>query len=97
PNLFSTFCWISYRLGGPSRRWARSVPASGGKTKDFQAHLQVLHILLRKHVIGEISYKEVDTLMAHAKREPNNPLFAAATLDFDKAFRLLSDPILWPQ
>jgi hypothetical protein len=99
PSLFSTFCWISYRLGGPSRPWARWIGVgTNKKLKDFQAHLQVLHILLREKLNpgGRQWGAFAEILTAHAKRQPNNPLFAYAVGDYDKAFRLLSDPLLWP-
>ena len=37
PGLLSTFAWVSYRLGGPSRPWLRYLPQSENKTDGFQA------------------------------------------------------------
>lgn len=97
PSLFATFCWISYKLGGPKRSWARWIPVSNSLQKDYKAHLQVLHILLRRSVVGEISERNAEILKKQAARQPNNPLFAAACGDVSKAVRLLGDPQLWPQ
>lgn len=98
PPLLATFAWISYKLGGPSRPWLRAIPAqTGGKLVDFQAHLQVLHILLRQEVTGKISKKARKTLRYHAKRQRNNALFQYADGNLEKAVRLMTDPVLWPE
>lgn len=97
PSLFSTFCWISYKLGGPSRAWARWIPADfGGKVKGFQAHLQVLHILLRRDLTGKLPKKDYETLKNHRIREPMNPLFRIGVSDYLTALSILSDERLWP-
>jgi hypothetical protein len=97
PSLLATFAWISYKLGGPSRPWLRWVPAfMGGTPKNFQAHLQVLHCLLRRHLTGKKDqYKKI--FASQARRQRSNPLFAYAAGDAIKARRLLSDECLWPQ
>lgn len=97
PSLFATYCWISYKLGGPSRAWARWIPNDfGAKTQGFQAHLQVLHILLRKDLTGKISEKDEKILKYHWKREPYNPLFRIAVKDYMGALNILSDERFWP-
>jgi hypothetical protein len=99
PALLSTFAWISYKLGGPSRAWLRWVPVPTLVNKDvagFKAHLQVLHMLLRRNITGKRHKAEDITLEYHANRQPSNPLFAYAVGDTGKANRLLNDPILWP-
>lgn len=96
PGLFATFCWISYRLGGPSRAWARWIPAdNGAKLDDYQAHLQILHILLREELAGKSG--KFDSIKAyHAARQPNNPLFQSAVGQDLKALELLTNERLWP-
>lgn len=99
PGMFSTFCWISYKLGGPSRAWARWIPGDTGNKGliGYQAHLQVLHILLRKELEGRISSNNKKALQAHAAREPKNPLFQHSVGENDKAIEILSDVSLWPE
>ena len=95
PGLFSTFCWISYKLGGPMRPWALWIPADlGNKTEGFAAHLQVLHVMLRKEVAGFELGSGV--LQYHADRQPNNPLFQIAVGNKGKANEILARTDLWP-
>ena len=97
PALFSTFCWISYRLGGPSRAWARWIPADvGGRVTDYQAHLQVLHILLRQQLSGKITKTEQSSLNYQASRQPDNPLFLYAVGRYIEAMEKLATESLWP-
>lgn len=95
--LLSTFAWISYRLGGPSRKWLRIFNIPNYKTTDFRAHLQVLHILLRKELSGKINKGNEKILKYHSKRQPNNPLFRFASGEKAQALRLLKDTFLWPE
>lgn len=44
----------------------------------YEAHLQVLHTLLRAHVLGAASVVDLDVLKSQAERQPNNALFQAA-------------------
>ena len=97
PSLFATFCWISYRLGGPSRAWARWIPADFGRgLTGFQAHLQVLHIMLRAKVTGKMSKRDNSVLREQAKRQPNNPLFLHSVGADIQATRILLNKTLWP-
>lgn len=95
PGLLSTYAWISYRLGGPSRWLLRYIPQSESKgLVGFQAHLSVLHILLRNKLTGKDKYKDV--LLKHAQREPNNALFQFAAGYKDAAKVLLANEKFWP-
>lgn len=95
PGLLSTYAWISYKLGGPSRWLLRYIPQSeSSKVVGFEAHLSVLHILLRNKLTGMNKYSNL--LTAHAKREPRNALFQFAAGNTEAAEYLLSDTILWP-
>lgn len=97
PPLLSTFAWISYRLGGPSRPWLRMFSPGANKTKGFEAHLQLLHILLRKELEKKPLKKYDKILKYHAVREKNNPLFRYAVGDHTGAARILKDWVLWPE
>lgn len=61
PGLLATFAWISYRLGGPSRPWLRWIPATHTKPilKDYQRHLQLLHLALRGRLEGRDLVRDV--------------------------------------
>jgi hypothetical protein len=78
PALLATFAWVSYKLGGPSRGWLRWIPADlGAKVDGYKAHLQVLHILLRKTLSGKWSKQDQKTVGRLQLDEPLNPLFSA--------------------
>lgn len=61
----------------------------------YQAHLQVVGILMRGELYGDILESEFDTLRQQAEREPTNPLFQVAYHKFldgnyDEALRLIA-------
>jgi hypothetical protein len=100
PGLLATYAEISYRLGGPNRWWLRNLPQweSSGVT-GFQAHLSVLHILLRQKLTGSISSSHVSILNAHVSRQPNNPLFniaAGTPANLAIAELVLANETWWP-
>lgn len=96
PGLLSTWAWVSYRLGGPSRPWLRYIPQSeSASVTGFQAHLSVLHILLRNKLTGKDGYR--DLLNGHYARQPQNPLFAFAAKEYLMAAQLLMNSKLWPE
>lgn len=45
---------------------------------DFEAHLQVLHILLRGEIYGSLSDSAINRLKQQSSRQPKNPLFQYA-------------------
>ena len=97
PGLFSTYCWISKKLGGPSRPWATWVPADmGAQLKGYQAHLQILHILLRKDLTGQFASWDKTTIIYNASRQPQNPLFLHAAGRDLEAMQVLENEFLWP-
>lgn len=97
PPLFATFCWISYALGGPARLWAMWIPADFGVlAKGYQAHLQVLHILLRRDIQNFVYPQEKQILKKQAERQPNNPLFRLAVGDYLHAEAILENEDYWP-
>jgi len=96
PGLLSTYAWASYRLGGPSRWWLRYLPHVESKAvTGFQAHLSVLHIILRNRLTGKEDNK-YDILKHHAEREPNNALFQYAVGNYTQAESILSNEQLFP-
>ena len=98
PALLATFAWVSYKLGGPSRWWLRWIPVqiSNPKSIGFQAHLQVLHILLRKGLSGKKSRIGEKTLRWQHNRQMKNPLFAYAAGETEQAMNMLLNRHLWP-
>lgn len=95
PGLLSTYAWISYRLGGPSRPWLRYLPQIESKSvTDYQAHLSVIHIILRNKLTGKDKYG--DLLAFHADREPENALFQFAAGRVDKAYTILNNKQYFP-
>lgn len=96
PGLLSTYAWISYRLGGPSRPWLRYLPQiESKKVVGFRAHLSVLHILLRRTLEGKED-KYADLLKYHANRNPENALFLYAAGEVDKAYTILNKEEYFP-
>lgn len=79
-SLLSTAAWVSYKLGGRPRKWLRCIPYIGGNNvKGFEAHLQVLHLLLRKEMntFDSKNYKS-KYFSSHVVRNPDNALFLYA-------------------
>lgn len=95
PGLLSTAAWVSYRLGGPKRTWLRMIPQAETKNLGgFQAHLSVLHIMLRNELTGKDKY--TDILDHHYQRNPFNPLFCLAAGRLKEAETALMNPVFWP-
>ena len=61
PGLLATWAEISYRLGGPNRWWLRYIPQFESKSvTGFQAHLSILHCLLREELTGKLNEVVLD-------------------------------------
>ena len=96
--LLSTYAWISYRLGGPSRWWLRWIPTlASSRVVDYQAHLAVLHGLLRDRLTETSPPAHQNLYAEHAARNPENALFQYAAGDSTKALAILSDPRYFPE
>lgn len=96
PGLLSTFAMISYKLGGPKHWFLRNLPQyESSKVTDFQAHLSVLHILLRRQITGDKTYGQ-DIAADQYKRQGHNPLFAYAAGDAEWAEMVLMNEKFWP-
>lgn len=78
PGLQGTLALLIAELGG-KKRLARFMPQiwNTGMT-DYEAHLQVLHILLRGEVEGYIDSHQMNILIEQNYRQPLNPLFEVA-------------------
>ncbi len=94
PALASTLAHAIRALGGPSY-WERHLPAYFGPgATDYQAHLQVLHLLLRREIGLPIPAQR---LREHAERQPGNPLFQAAVGRYALASQILVGGVrYWP-
>jgi len=97
PEITATLAQLSYKLGGPDRA-IRNFPVSWSATgiSDFEAHLQVLHIILRRAIYDKIEPSAQEVLNAQATRQPENALFQWAALNTPKAVELLKDTRYWP-
>lgn len=99
PGLLSTAAWISYRLGGKSRWLLRHLPFVYPKgLTGFQAHLAVLHGLLRRtlRTPDSTSTKAQEFFVDQVSRQPNNPLFLYAAGFQALACAALQTENLWP-
>ena len=103
PGLLSTFCWISYKLGGPSRRFLRLPPAIiSYRNKGYRAHLTVLHALLREKIIKKSDGFNLESFIYHKafsyqhNRQPMNPLYSFASCHNSSAIDVLMDERFWP-
>lgn len=102
PAYVGTLARLIGELGGARRLPAEQLPVSWGQgLRGYEAHVQVLHALLRGEAFGHLSEDAVAMLAAHAAREPRNPLFqlAAARWAGGSAAALraaLAAPQLWP-
>jgi hypothetical protein len=91
PGLLATAAEVSARLGGPQRRWLRWIPQfESPNVTGYEAHLSVLHQLLRKRLTGEpVKYH-------HAENQPQNPLFCYAAGYMATAQNFLDNENWWP-
>jgi len=84
PSMLATLCDIIYALGGEDHPIDRSIPqAYSTSDTGYEAHLDVLYILLRGAVNGSISGEEEDVLSAQYNRVAGNALFNYAYRHFN--------------
>lgn len=101
PAMISTLYRMIHKLGGNRQKSKEQFPIIIDETKGFEAHLQVLHMLLRADIEGAAESDYVDAFARHAERQPNNALFQAAFHYYsdgiqDVAMGLLMDETQWP-
>lgn len=102
PGLQATLAEIIARLGGADHKVYRAIPVlftEGGR--GFEAHLDVLHILLRGELFGFISDQNLKVVRSHAGRNARNGFFAYVDAKFSggdqtKALESLLDEALFP-
>lgn len=99
PAIKATLAQLIYKLGGADHYWERTYPLDlawlPGST-DFEAHVQVWHILLRLRVYDKIESSAFARLKEQANREPENALFQYANGDVERAIELLKNPAYFP-
>lgn len=99
PPLFVTALLLRNKLRGGRwyDRFLEYIPADFGPVKvGYQAHLQVLHIMLRSIITGYISPGQLKKLEQQAARMPRNALFQLAVGNTHAARKILEDESLFP-
>ena len=113
PAMQSILARVMYELGGDDHYVIRSIPiklpeifnhkviVNSGRPVGFQAHLEVLGILLVGEVEGGLAAGLVAILKHHADRQPENALFLYgydkhATGDYKDAIAILNSETLFP-
>lgn len=76
PIYQSTLAEIIYKLGGTNHPISRSLSFSYDKHVGFEAHLDVLMILLRADIMGSVTDKGLELLKYNYDRNPKNALFS---------------------
>ena len=103
PNLIDTLAEAIVYLGGPSHTVARGLYAGESENvQGFQAHLSVLHVLLRAKIQLGLTDRQLSILKYHAERQPQNALFQAAYAKYsgigaDQAIDTLLNRQLFPE
>jgi hypothetical protein len=101
PNLVDTLAESIVYLGGENHFVARGLYSGESDVDGFQAHLSVLHVLLRGKIQNSLSDRQLRILKSQAERQPQNALFQAAYHkysdgDQSAAIQILMNPALFP-
>lgn len=101
PALASTLYKMIASLGGKRHESKEIFPIVFDKVKGFEAHLQVLHMLLRAQIDGGAEPEYIKAFKYHAERQPENALFQAAYHryedgDYSVPMGVLMDETHWP-
>lgn len=99
-NLQATIYRASRKLGGPSNRLA-DFPPVFAHVHGYEAHLHVLHILLKGLIDSSVSTYDLGFLRYFAERAPRNALFQAVLHrftdgDYTAAAETLRNEALFP-
>lgn len=101
PSLQALYAQALVALGGKMYEPEYWYPQVYTEVQDFQAHLQVVGIILLYRITGKIDYEALNMISYHHSRDPRNPLFSFAHglfIDGDLNLatnQLLDDPV-WP-
>lgn len=97
PQLIATLAQVIFKLGGEDH-FTRRLPVawSASGVNDFEAHLQVIHIVIRRAVYDTIEESAQSTVNDQAARQPANPFFQWAAGDTSRATELLLNEAQWP-
>lgn len=101
-NMVRLLADAVYALGGENHQSARLIPYDwSGTPTGFEAHLQVLQVLLAGELNGALGDRALAVLQTQAERQPQNPLFQAAYHrytdgDQSAAITLLLNEAWWP-
>jgi len=82
PTLKATLCEMRERLGGKNDKVCRAVPQVWGPATGSDAHLNVLHMLLRGKMFGAINDYTMGFLNKYIDDSPENGLFQAVKAKF---------------
>lgn len=99
PSLQSLYARAIHKFGGADFAERFLPPIEFGVREDFEAHLQVVSILIQAKVDGAITDGALEILRAQAARQPENALFAAALSRFDGSVQARAQELLmhyWP-
>lgn len=101
PQIISTLYKIIYSLGGKRQKSKEGFDVVNAKIKGFQAHLLVIHCLLRGELDGSATSECFDVFKYQAERQPKNALFQIAYHYYydgnqDDAIAILMDETYFP-
>lgn len=98
PPLLATYCLISRKLGGMRRWWLDWVPADvDPANKGYMAHIQTLHIVLRRQITGKWFFRDKEKIRAHYNRNPDNAFYAFLVGDKERAYKSLMNTNWFPK
>jgi hypothetical protein len=90
PDLLSLLAELIFKMGGPNHVLSRTLGTrQAPEVLGFEAHLQILSILMWGRLTGYYTTHEIVAIRAHIARKPENALFQYAGSNYDEAERLL--------
>jgi hypothetical protein len=102
PSGQATLAEVMFRIGGKRSDFYRNLPQLWNSGIDgYEAHLQILHILIRGELLGGIDNRMLARIREHYSRSPKNALFAFAHAKYadgnqQEAIELLLNEQWWP-
>lgn len=100
PQMVGTL-YLAINILNDENNLDANTPLVLSKTDGYQAHLSVIHALLRADMLGYAPNDYLEHFKYQAERQPQNPLFQYAVAkytngDFDYAQKLIIDTTWWP-